>query len=213
MLTVSAWFSILWFLLALIALWSKYEVMGQAPPAQTPLKKKSHTYGGWAYLLILFAFIAYMLLRLERFGPPQGLWMGLHAYLGFAILALALLKIAVVKKYKKYLSSAPAIGTALFCLTLVLVGMSGFWRLTSQLATPSGTVTYREKKIGASVGLGKKVVYLKCARCHDLKPVFLLQRTEREWEPFIVRMQDKDKELMTEEDCANSLLYLSTLKH
>ena len=207
-----AWLSLAWLGLGVVALVTMAEALGRNKPGKTAASRRVHRICGYAFVALYVLFLVGMAIRLERFGPPRGQWIGWHAYLGCVLLVLIAVKIAVVRRYKKYMTSTAGLGTLIVAVAFAIVAMSGGWRVFSLLATRRTEITYRGKTYGASHGLGRKATYLKCARCHDLRPVFLFAREHQEWERYVIRMQNKDPELLTNEDCANCIGYLLELR-
>ncbi len=207
-----AWLSIAWLVLGVVTLVTMAEGLGRNRPGTSALRKSLHRICGYAFAVLYVVFLVGMFVRLERFGPPQGQWIGWHAYLGCILFLLIAVKIAVVRRYKKYMSGVAGVGTLIVAVAFAIVAMSGGWRIFSHCTSGRVDVSYRGKTYRASIGAGKKVTYLKCARCHDLRPVYLFSREEQEWERYVKRMQDKDPELLTDEDCAHSIGYLRELE-
>ena len=48
-----------------------------------------------------------------------------------------------------------------------------------------------------------------CMRCHDLCPVLFFGRDAQDRQRHLRRMQEKDPQLLTDEDCMNAIAYLS----
>ncbi len=207
-----AWLSIAWLVLGIVTLLTMAERLGRNKVDKSTLRRAVHRFSGYAFSAIYVVFLVGMFGRLERFGPPQGQWIGWHSYLGCVLLVLIAVKIAVVRRYKKYMSGVAGVGTLIIAVALAIVAMTGGWRVFSLLISRRTNVSYRGKPHRASSGPGRKVTYLKCARCHDLRPVYLFARDGQEWERYVMRMQDKDPELLTDEDCANCIGYLQELR-
>jgi len=204
-----AWLSLLWLAVGLTAVVTMAEFLGRTKSSRSAGKKRMHRIAGYAFAILYVVFLTGMFGRLNRFGPPRGLWIGLHAYLGVVICVLLLVKILIARRYRKYMSALPSIGVFLFGLAFVIVIMSGLWRLGARASSARVSVTYRGRSGHGSVALGRRVTYLKCSRCHDLRPVLLFARDTQDWQRYLRRMQEKDPQLLTEEDCMNAIAYLS----
>ncbi len=204
-----AWLSLFWLALGLVAVVTMAEILGRTKPSPSAGKKRVHRVVGYVFTGLYLVFLAGMFGRMNRFGPPHGLWIGLHAYLGVVVCALLLVKILIARRYRKYMSALPSIGVFLFVFTFAIVAMSGVWRLGARATSATISVTYRERSSQGSMALGRKVIYLKCSRCHDLRPVLLFARDAQDWQRYLRRMQDKDPYLLTDEDCMNAIAYLS----
>ena len=204
-----AWLSLFWLALGVTAVVTMAEILGRTKSSPSAGKKLAHRIAGYSFTGLYLVFLIGMFVRLNRFGPPRGSWIGLHTYLGTAFCALLLVKILVARRYRKYMSALPSLGVFLFVFTFAIVAMSGVWRLGARATSATIPVTYRERSGQGSVALGRKVVYLKCSRCHDLRPVLLFARDAQDWQRYLRRMQDKDPNLLTDEDCINAIAYLS----
>ena len=204
-----AWLSLFWLAVGLTAVLTMAEVLGRTKSSRSAGKKRMHRIAGYAFAILYVVFLAGMFGHLNRFGPPRGLWIGLHAYLGVVVCVLLLVKILIARRYRKYMSALPSIGMFLFVLALTIATLSGLWRLGARATSATVSVTYRGRSSQGSIALGRKVIYLKCSRCHDLRPVLLFARDAQDWQRYLRRMQDKDTYLLTDEDCMNAIAYLS----
>ncbi|MFC1636687.1 hypothetical protein ACFL5Z_17805 [Planctomycetota bacterium] len=204
-----AWLSLFWLALSLVALVTMAEILGRTKSSPSAAKRHLHRIAGYSFAGLYLVFLVGMFIRMNRFGSPRGLGIGLHAYLGIIVCALLLVKILIARRYRKYMSAMPSIGMSLFVLAFTIVTMSGLWRLGARAASTTVSVTYRGRSHQGSVALGKKVMYLKCTRCHDLRPVMLFARDEQDWQRYLRRMQGKDPDLLTDEDCVNVIAFLS----
>ncbi len=204
-----AWLSLFWLALGLTAVVTMAEILGRTKSSPSAGKKRAHHVFGYGFAGLYLVFLVGMFVRLNRFGPPSGLWIGLHAYLGIIVCALLLAKILIVRRYRKYMSALPSIGVLLFVLAFAIVTLSGLWRLGSKATSATVSVTYRERSQEGSAALGRKVIYLKCGRCHDLRPILLFTRNSQDWQRYLRRMQDKDPYFLTDEYCVNAIAYLS----
>lgn len=95
--------------------------MGRPGAAGDPGKlRRLHRIFGWAYVALLVP-LAYLGVDFVReMGDGLSTRGVLHVVLAAALVALALLKVLAVRAFRGFLKAAPALGQALFALTLVV---------------------------------------------------------------------------------------------
>jgi hypothetical protein len=82
--------------------------------------RKAHKVLGWIYVALLVPLVYLGLDFLKEMGDGMSTRAVFHVVLAETLLALVLLKVLVVRPYRGFLKQAPALGMALFALTLVV---------------------------------------------------------------------------------------------
>lgn len=82
--------------------------------------RRAHKAFGYAYIVLLVPLVVIGLGSVRDMGDGMSIRGILHVVLAGALIALLLLKFLVVRFFKGFLKDAPALGMALFALTLVI---------------------------------------------------------------------------------------------
>lgn len=102
--------------------------------ADTGKGRRAHKIFGWLYLVLLVP-LAYMgVAFVGEMGDGMSTRGALHVVLAATLVAVLLVKVLVVRVFKGFVKNAPALGTALFVLTLVVYLISGGFFLVQALA-------------------------------------------------------------------------------
>jgi len=175
---------------------------------------KLHRILGYAFVLIYILFLLQMVPRLWNYQiefPPRTV---AHMTAGMVLGALLLLKILIVRFFRRLDASlAPILGTSLFVCTVVLIGVSAPFAFRGALAGVSGSLftdenLSRTRGLLAEAGLqdetrihqlatpvslraGRQVLMVDCVGCHDLRTVLARPRTPGQWRETVRRMADR----------------------
>jgi hypothetical protein len=133
-----------------------------------------------------------------------------HAYLGLALLPLLLIKLLVVRVFKKYHPALPYLGVILFTAAFTLVGFTGLQRAILWAKGPRITIQQEEGTRNVSTAVGREILHYKCARCHGLKASYVFRKTEDDWRVTVERMAQKDRGLITGCQVDSIVGYLSS---
>ena len=101
--------------LTMMSLMGKPERAGDAAKL-----RKSHKLFGWAYVALLVPLVFFGADFIEEMGDGMSTRAVFHLVLAVALIALLLLKILIARFFRGSLKNAPALGMALFVLTLVI---------------------------------------------------------------------------------------------
>lgn len=176
--------------LTALGMHAMFEVFGREAPAErAALLKRRHRVAGWSYVL-LFVIISYLcisFLAATRTEPsPRA---ALHILLSFTIIALVIVKVLALRRYRQFYAMARPIGIALGVLTVALVGLSAGVNLTvtrfgqdraadrsaiyafrgpflaiRQVAAPGPAAIRTDRR---SIERGQALFAARCAACHD----------------------------------------------
>ena len=182
--------SIVMLCLAVIAMFTMFELLGRAEKRfDTEKLKKIHKVNGIIYFLI-FAFIAYFCIRFIVLSKAElSARSAFHSVFALTILVLFGVKISITRIYRQFYHQVSVLGLIMAITTFGLVGTSGGYYL---LVTRFGTdmafdkiMQYKQKeerkkaeKADAvlkfvirtdpeSIGSGKNLFDAKCSFCHD----------------------------------------------
>jgi len=143
-----------------------------------------------------------------------------HLVLGYSIGGLLIVKIAIVRFFKHLESTlAPPLGTTLFLLTIVLMGLAlpSVWRERVLAAQALGGEGFTEERLQrvrdqlpdigydpetipqtidemasrGSLFEGRQLLRSKCVQCHDLRTILARPRTPKNWRDTVERMANR----------------------
>ncbi|MCU0243996.1 MAG: DUF6529 family protein [Acidobacteria bacterium] len=106
-------------------------------PGRTPDTGKGrrvHKIFGWLYLVLLVPLAYLGVAFVGEMGDGMSTRGALHVVLAATLVAVLLVKVLVVRVFKGFVKNAPALGMALFVLTLVVYLISGGFFLVQALA-------------------------------------------------------------------------------
>jgi mono/diheme cytochrome c family protein len=184
-----------------------------AATAVTPASRGilAHRVFGYVFLVIYIVLLIQMVPRLWSYQIEFPARTVVHISLGMAIGVVLLLKIAVVRYFRRLDQSlVPSLGTFLLVGSVVLIGISvpsafrEAWA-TSQLFAEENR--QRVSTLLAQTGLpeedctrltapdslrtGQRILRQECIACHDLRTVLAKPRTPTNWRQTVSRMADR----------------------
>lgn len=175
-----------------------------------------HRLMGWAFVAIYLYLMIQMIPRMWTYQIELPARTVFHLVLGYSIGAILVAKILVVRFFKHLEAKlAPALGTTLLVLTVVLMGLAlpSVWReqvLARQAMGGEGfseerlqrvreqlpTIGYEPdtiEEIANPSGLftGRQLMRSKCVQCHDLRTILARPRTAKNWRDTVERMANR----------------------
>lgn len=191
-------------------------------PVAAPLRGGSgrllmaHRVFGYVFLAMYVYFLWQMVPRLWTYQiefPPRTVT---HFTLGMAIGPILLLKILVVRFFRRLDAAlAPLLGSTLLVSAVVLIGLSAPFALQESVrawAMPKGGLlaegnlqrirgllvqtgvdeaTSHRLASAESLLAGREVLRRECIECHDLRTVLAKPRTPENWRSTVRRMADR----------------------
>ncbi len=110
-------------------------IMGRpGAPGDVGKGRKVHRVFGWLYVVLLVPLVYLGVDFIGEMGDGMSTRAVFHMVLAVTLIALLLLKILVVRFFKGFVRYAPALGMALFVLTLVVFLISAGFTLVQRLA-------------------------------------------------------------------------------
>ena len=179
-----------------------------------------HRLMGWAFVAIYIYLMIQMLPRMWTYQIELPARTVFHLVLGYSIGALLIAKIAIVRFFKHLESTlAPPLGTTLFILTIVLMGLAlpSVWRERVLAAQALGAEGFSEERLQrvrdqlpdigynpetipqtidemasrGSLFEGRQLLRSKCVQCHDLRTILARPRTAKNWRDTVERMANR----------------------
>ena len=179
-----------------------------------------HRLMGWMFVAIYIYLMIQMLPRMWTYQIELPARTVFHLVLGYSIGGLLIVKIAIVRFFKHLESTlAPPLGTTLFILTIVLMGLAlpSVWRervLAAQALGGEGFTEQRLQRVRdqlpdigydpetaeltidemasrSSLFEGRQLLRGKCVQCHDLRTILARPRTPKNWRDTVERMANR----------------------
>ncbi len=171
----------------------------------------AHRVFGYVFLAIYLVLLVQMIPRLWMYQIEFPARTVLHIALGMAIGTILLLKIGIVRFFRRLDASlVPMLGTSLLVGSVVLIGFSVPSAFREALATGrlfGSENLQRVRGLLAQTGLdaaesarlaspdalraGQRILRRECVDCHDLRTVLAKPRTPESWRQTVRRMADR----------------------
>ncbi len=197
--------------------------------------RNTHKIAGRLFFLLLLLLIFLGLRHWVRIGDQASIRAVFHAVLALGLTIIFLLKVAIVKFYKKFLRFAPVMGLLVFSFAFVVFSISaGFYSLRSLGAEPtlSEEIGKVISEIIGDAGKGASYYETNCLSCHypdsedkkvgpGLKDLFKKEKLPHTGRPTTV--ENVKQQLirpalvmpsftkLTEQETADLIAYLKTL--
>ncbi len=176
-----------------------------------------HRIFGYVYLTLYIFFIVQMIPRLWQYQIEFPARTVVHLSLGMAIGAILLVKIGIVRYFRRLDATlVPLLGTALLVSTVVLIGISvpaalhesmmarsalagsafeaeNLARVETLLAEAGIDDEAQRRRLASPESLlaGRQVLRGVCVECHDLRTVLARPRTPDAWRRTVKRMAER----------------------
>ncbi len=216
---------------------SRFEALPvEIKKAERPRRSRAvqaHRIFGYIFLAFYLLLLLQMVPRLWTYQiefPPRT---AVHISLGMAIGVLLLLKISVVRYFRRFEATlVPALGTCILVGSVVLIGISVPAAFREALATrdtfgeenrervrtllsQTGLEEAQCERLSTPESLreGRQVLRQDCVACHDLRTVLARPRTPMNWRQTVRRMAERSLMMnpLTEEQELQVTAYLVAL--
>jgi hypothetical protein len=193
--------SIFWLLCGLVAVFSMLRLLG-GKPGETPRKKLlwSHRLLGGIFSVIYLVFALAMIHKYQANSPRLLPNIAVHAFLAMALFPLLLAKHYIVRFAKRYYPALPYIGLTVFVMAFVIASTTGINHILLLAKGPKIMVESINGPRQASAAVGRDLLSMKCARCHDLIFIYRSTKNEQGWRNTVERMVRHDPGLDLEAD-------------
>jgi rubredoxin/cytochrome c5 len=175
----------------------------------------AHRIFGYFFLAIYVVLMIQMVPRLWSYQIEFPARTVVHISLGMAIGAALLLKISIVRFFRRLDQSlVPTMGTGILVGSVVLIGISIPGAFQEALATGALFAEENQERVSSlllqtgldpgkcaqlstreSLRAGQRVLRNECTECHDLRTVLAKPRTPDHWRQTVHRMADRTTSL------------------
>jgi cytochrome c5 len=239
--TLSMWLGIAFVGLGIIAVvlqawlwnpkyWDEVAKKTHAPKAGLRL----HRWVGIAFLAIYLVMMWHMLPRLWQYQVELPARTVVHALAGIVLGILLLTKLAILRWFRHFEESMPALGFGILLCTLVLGTLSIPYAVRAQglgsdVMSEENVARVRRLLDGVAFGdgvdrddlvtlkgldRGRKVLVEQCTACHDMRTILARPRTADAWFDVSARMAEKPSVFgapIAEEDLPYVAAYLTAI--
>jgi len=198
---VSATFAVLWLACGFIAVLTMFSLLGGKPDASSRASLKwTHRIFGGLFSLGYIVFGIIMVPRYTGNAPMLSSPIAVHAYMAIILFPLLLIKHYIVRVAKRYYPALPYMGLTILIVAFVVVAVTGINHFVLWTDVPKMTVQSNGGPRIVSTAVGRDLLPIKCARCHELRLLYMEKRSEVAWRQTITRMQNYDKALYITDD-------------
>ncbi|MBC8872205.1 MAG: rubredoxin [Planctomycetes bacterium] len=192
------------------------DLVQEAPVSVSPLGRAilAHRVFGYVFLAIYVVLIIQMVPRLWTYQIEFPARTVVHISLGMAIGTALILKITVVRFFRRLEQTlVPSLGTSVLVGSVVLIGISVPSAFREALATGTLFDKANQKRVRTllaqigsnelgeeecmrlsstdSLRAGQRILRQECIDCHDLRTVLAKPRTPENWRQTVRRMADR----------------------
>jgi cytochrome c2 len=169
---------------------------------------KAHRFIGWLAAVLVLAVSVLMLVKAggtqDEF-PPRVL---LHAASGILLTPLLVIKILIVRRFKRLGTMTPGFGLTVFFVIFLLYCLTGGHYLLHR--ADIGDVLLSEHDAGLlDIDFGQRLTAQKCGKCHSLERVFRAGKNGGEWTKTVNRMAALDAPNIRDFDAKQIIHYLT----
>ncbi len=171
----------------------------------------AHRVFGYVFLALFVVLVVQMIPRLWTYQIEFPARTVLHIALGMAVGTMLLVKIAIVRFFRRLDPAlVPALGTSVLVASVVLIGISVPAAFQEAMATARLFNEDNRDRVGEllvqtgldeaectrlssaeSLRAGQRVLRNECIGCHDLRTVLARPRTPSNWRQTVARMADR----------------------
>ena len=212
MLAISS-FSILWLLCGFIAVMTMLSILGGKPEESSRSKLKwAHRVFGGIFSIVYLVFTLLMIPKYQGNSPFLSSSIATHAYLAVVLFPILFVKHYIVRIAKRYYPALPYIGITILAIAFLIVAITGLNHIILWTKVPKMTVQSKNGPRIVSTAIGRDLMGIKCARCHNLGILYKSIKKEKGWRMTIERMHNYDKALSITEDQIDHMVGYLLLK-
>src|SRR3990172_11792002 len=171
---------------------------GRTKPTQhTRFFRWAHRISGYIFIILYLFLCVTMFQKFSSNSVALPAKDAIHAYLGIVILPMLIVKICVVRFFKKYYLRLPVYGMIILIAVFMTVTLNAGYFLLSTARSQYIVLSDKGRLVKVNVNIGRKIVQQKCSTCHSLERVFSYVKTEDGWRDYVSRMREKDHSILT----------------
>ena len=195
----------------------------QGNPKERPrglLLRKIHRFLGYLFVLTYLVILAGMILKVSGAAGEFSPRVVIHLTLALLLFPLLLIKVLIVRSYKRLYSHLVSLGLIIFFISFVMVMISaGYFLLhanppagNAALQTTEQTNISEQEKLKKLFIEGKDILAKKCSLCHNHDRINQAKKNQQNWKNTLERMvkYSRNPQYLTKTESATLINYLST---
>jgi cytochrome c2 len=205
---ISSSIGVLYLFIGALAVWIMLEIQGN-PKKREKLKTLTRTHKVLGYLFIFIYAIMCILMIFKVYGyreefSPRAT---IHIALAIFLTPMILLKLGIVKRFKRLFPYLPVLGSLIFATAFVLNGITAGYYFLHRSKIQYTTVS--EAEMGSlDEHIGRELFRTKCNKCHSLEIVLKASKNSEGWTKTVNRMAEKDVPNIRPFDIKQIVFYL-----
>jgi mono/diheme cytochrome c family protein len=168
----------------------------------------AHRISGYIFIILYLFICVTMFQKLTGNSSALSAKDAIHAYLGIVIFPMLIVKICIVRLFKKYYLRLPIYGIIIMVAVFMTVTLSAGYFMLSTVSSQYIVLSDKGRLVRVNVNIGRKIVQQKCSTCHSLERVFSYVKTEADWRDYVSRMREKDPAILDDTECLQTVGYL-----
>ena len=184
-------------------------LLGRIKATQHPkFFRWAHRIAGYIFIILYLFICVIMLQKLTGNSSALSAKDAIHAYLGIVIFPILIVKICIVRRFKKYYLRLPIYGMIIMIAVYMTVTLSAGYFMLSTARSQYIVLSDKGRLVRVNVNIGRKIVRQTCSTCHSLERVFSYVKTEAGWRDYVSRMRAKDQEILSDRETLEAVGYL-----
>lgn len=175
---------------ALVNFFTMFELLARGSHRFNPkVLRTIHRIAGFCFVAI-FLLVSYFCIRDFVTATTEASSRAVfHAVLAVAVLIVLFIKLLIIRRYRQYMPQLPQYGQIIFSLAIILVLISGgYYFLLRATGNFEGLAAIIGKQT-VSEEFGRRLLELKCSKCHTLERVFFQTKSPEGWQTTVRIMQ------------------------
>jgi hypothetical protein len=195
----------------------------QGNPKERPsgaLIKKTHRFMGYLFILLYLVMLVAMIIKVSGAAIEFSARIAIHLSLALLLFPLILIKVLIVRYYKRLYGHLVNLGLLIFFLSFVMVLISaGYFLLqgtpsAGKNSGPADTAAAisKQEKLDLLFTRGKKILDEKCSSCHNHDRINSAKKNQQDWQNTLERMVNysRNPDYLSKAEFSTLIDYLST---
>lgn len=168
---------------------------------------KLHRLFGWIFSAVFIFLIAVMINKVVGYQEEVSPRVALHIVLALGLIPLLVIKISIVRRYKRLSNYLVAFGPVALGFAVALSGITaGYYFMHSKNIKYISIGEFDDKIL--DIKLGRQVISMKCNKCHTLERVYRAVKSEDGWTSTVNRMAELAAPNISSFDIKQSIHFL-----
>lgn len=167
------------------------------PPKNPNFFRWAHRITGYIFLAFYLFIATVMFKKFSEFNllPPKAT---IHAYIGISIFVMIVIKICIVRFYRKFYSSLPIYGVLIIIAVYLQIPLYAGYSIFSAIKDKYTILSGKERLVWTQVPVSKKTIQQKSAINSSQEKSFFYTKTEAKWQDqdYVSHMHAKDPKIL-----------------